>query len=129
MPGYNDIEYIAQYNRNNGTNFYTMSQVNEHRRLQSRAGSSPTDIGDDVYSAYLQARQPNNIADMQDVKQFENDAATTNKLGLIVASLPFAGQAIASDFATYGLLGGGARLIGGAAGSTIGSTALGTAGD
>lgn len=41
-----------------------------------------------------------------------------------ILSAPMAGE-----FATYGLIGGGARLLGGTAGSTVGSLGLGALGD
>lgn len=86
---YKEIEAIAQYNREHGTNYYTMDQVNEQQRVQQRlqqlqqeAETSPTDIGEDVHAAYVAARQPKSIADVYDVENFEDSAKATNIAGL-----------------------------------------------
>ena len=75
---YKQIEEIAKYNIENGTNFYKMDQVKEHQKAKSRLQQSqaiydetdPFSIGDDVRAAYISAgKRPETIEDQKKIDE------------------------------------------------------------
>jgi hypothetical protein len=62
-------------------------------------------------------------------KAFMDSYINDGKQGAIAFGSTLLAAPMAGEFATYGLLGGAARLAGGMAGSAVGSYALGKAGE
>lgn len=134
----NNISEIAKYNLDNKTNFYTIDQVRQHQKdlqelanLQADYDAHTEDwkVNPDSYSNLdalkYSGSRPETLEDLYRLKGWKQDAKTTTLAGLgALASLP-----LASEFATYGALGGAARVGGGFLGSHLGSKGLGAAGN
>lgn len=133
---YGHIEEIAQYNRDNGTNFYRWDQVQQHiaaqkqqqyekdhpflASLQKSAGEArDARIGAVGAQQVRSAYDTGNIQLAQDLSKSYLGANATG-----IMSAPLGGE-----FVTYGLWGGLGRIGGGFAGSAAGSWGLGKAGD
>lgn len=136
IPEYDNIEQIAKYNREHGTNFYKMSQVLEHDKQQALQKSQnkksfweilaghPESSGEAILNKTIETA---NNAELPETRsKIYNDTGKT-QLATTAGSLltlPMLGE-----FSTYGLLGGTSRLAGGMTGSTVGSYTLGKAGE
>lgn len=137
VPEYNDIEQIAKYNREHGTNFWKMSQVLEHDKQQAQQKTQdekksfwkilaghPESAGEAILNKTIETA--NNAELPETRKKIYNDTAKS-ELGTTAGSLltlPMLGE-----FSTYGLLGGASRIAGGMTGSAVGSYTLGKAGE
>lgn len=136
MP--DNISEIAKYNLDNKTNFYTIDQVRQHQKdlqelanLQADYDAHAEDwkVNPDSYSNLdalkYSGSRPETLEDLYRLKGWKQDAKTTTFAGLgALASVP-----LASEFATYGALGGAARVGGGFLGSHLGSKGLGLVGN
>ena len=129
---YGNISEIAQYNRENGTNFYTMEQVNKHKAareteafqkqhpfLSSIASARDAKIGavgaDQVRDLY--SKGENELA-----SEINKSYLGANATGIMSAPL-------GTEVLTYGPVAAGLRFGAGSAAGAVGSTALGAAGD
>ena len=123
---YKEIEQIAKYNRDNNTNFYTLAQIQEHQKKlqeleQAKTIASNPDQ-EDVRDAYISALNPQTTEDVDKIRKWDKDAATTNAIGLAaVGTIP--------EMATFGVVPGltryGLGLITGHYGSQAGTAAGG----
>lgn len=125
VPEYGNIEQIAKYNREHGTNFWKMSQVLEYDKQQAQQKTQdkkksfweilaghPESAGEAILNKTIETA--NNAELPETRKKIYNDTAIS-ELGTTVGSLltlPMLGE-----FSTYGLLGGSARLTGSMTGS------------
>ena len=133
---YGNISEIAQYNRENGTNFYTMEQVEKHKRKNSAEEfekkhpflASLSKSAQDARDARIGAIGAGQVRDLYNKGENELASELNNKyLGANasgILSAPMAGE-----FVTYGPLVGALRLGAGTAGSAAGSYVVGKAGD
>lgn len=137
VPEYGNIEQIAKYNREHGTNFYKMSQVLEHDKQQAQQKSQnkkksfweilaghPESAGEAILNKTIETA---NNAELPETRsKIYND---TGKAQLATTAGSLLTLPMLGEFSTYGLLGGSARLAGGFGGSAVGSYALGKAGE
>lgn len=135
---YGHVEEIAKYNLENKTNFYTIDQVRQHQKDLQELAKLEADydahaehwnVNPDAYSVTdafkYSGSRPETLEDLYRLKGWKQDAKTTTLVALgALASVPLAGE-----FATYGALGGAARVGGGFLGSHLGSKGLGWVGN
>lgn len=133
---YGNISEIAQYNRENGTNFYTMEQVEKHKRKNSAEEfekkhpflASLSKSAQEARDARIGAIGAEQVRDLYNKGENELASELNNKyLGANasgILSTPMAGE-----FVTYGPLVGALRLGAGSAGAAGGSYVAGKAGD
>lgn len=136
VPEYGNIEQIAKYNREHGTNFYKMSQVLEHDKQQAQQKSQnkksfweilaghPESSGEAILNKTIETA---NNAELPETRsKIYND---TGKAQLATTAGSLLALPMLGEFSTYGLLGGASRLAGGFGGSAVGSYTLGKAGE
>lgn len=137
VPEYGNIEQIAKYNREHGTNFYKMSQVLEHDKQQALQKSQnkkksfweilaghPESAGEAILNKTIETA---NNAELPETRsKIYND---TGKAQLATTAGSLLTLPMLGEFSTYGLLGGASRLAGGFGGSAVGSYTLGKAGE
>jgi len=125
MPNkYRNIEKIAQYNRENGTNFYTMEQVEQHKKDNNpsfikKIGNIAVQVP--VTSGVLTAA-PTSLSSIPKV-----ESTVGRELGYAMGLLT--SPMILGELGTYGPAVGGLRLAAGSAGATGGSYITGKVGD
>ena len=125
MPNkYGNISEIAQYNRENGTNFYTMEQVERHRKESNP--SFLTKLAQTAVQVPVTPGVPTSAAtSLRDIPKVESTVG--NELGYATGLLTT--PMLLGEIGTYGPLVGALRLGTGSAGAAGGSYVAGKAGD
>lgn len=121
---YGNISEIAQYNRENGTNFYTMEQVEQHKKennpsLLTRLAQTT------VHVPVTSGTSTSAATSLRDIPKVESTVG--NELGYAAGLLTT--PMLLGEIGTYGPLVGSLRLGTGTAGSAAGSYIAGKAGD
>lgn len=123
-----EIEDIAKYNLANGTHFWNVEQVNIHKQKKSAEEfeknhpviASVAKASRDSRDAKTGAIGAEQVRDLYNTGQSEL-ASELNKKYFGSTATGILTVPLAGEFATYGLLGGGARLLGGTATGAAGS--------
>lgn len=131
-----EIEEIAKYNIANGTHFWKIEQVDAHKQKKSAEEfeknhpviASVAKVSQDSRDAKTSAVGAEQVRDLYNTGQSEL-ASELNKKYFGSTATGILTVPLAREFATYGLLGGGVRLLGGTATGAVGSYVGGKAGE
>ena len=131
-----NISNIAKYNIENGTHFWKLSQVNQHKQQKAAEEfekkhpilASFTKSAQDARDAKIGAVGAGQVRDLYNTGNSAL-ASELNQKYLGANATGILNVPIGSEIATYGLLGGGLRLGAGTATGAAGSWLGGKAGD
>lgn len=125
VPGkYGNVSEIAQYNLENGTHFYTIDQVEQHKRKANPGFLSK--LAQTTVKVPVTPGVSTSVAtSLQNIPKVESTVG--QELGYTTGLLT--SPMLLSEIGTYGPLVGGLRLTAGSAGAAGGSYVVGKVGD
>ena len=121
---YGNVSEIAQYNLENGTHFYTIDQVEQHKK-ESNPGFLSKLAQTTVKVPVTPGVSTSVATSLQNIPKVESTVG--QELGYTIGLLT--SPMLLSEIGTYGPLVGGLRLAAGSAGAAGGSYVVGKVGD